>query len=101
MQNLYLLLGFGIRSKDTYTRITQVSPFFILGRLREHLRLWVLQVPFTSQVIFYFFLRRPLATRQRTVYSMKAEMVDDHHLKLHLSTQAGTYPLHIKSVNCF
>ncbi|XP_060069960.1 tRNA pseudouridine synthase Pus10-like [Ylistrum balloti] len=35
--------------------------------------------------------RRPLATRERTVYTMSAERVDDHHFKLNLETQAGTY----------
>ncbi|XP_048732114.2 tRNA pseudouridine synthase Pus10-like [Ostrea edulis] len=35
--------------------------------------------------------RRPLATRERVVYSMAAEKVDDLHFNLSLSTQAGTY----------
>ncbi|KAK3093377.1 hypothetical protein FSP39_014750 [Pinctada imbricata] len=35
--------------------------------------------------------RRPLATRERTIYSMSAEKLDDHHFSLYLSTQAGTY----------
>ncbi|XP_021347357.1 putative tRNA pseudouridine synthase Pus10 [Mizuhopecten yessoensis] len=35
--------------------------------------------------------RRPLATRERTVYTMSAERIDDHHFKLNLETQAGTY----------
>lgn len=35
--------------------------------------------------------RRPLATRERTVYTMFAEKIDDHHFKLNLETQAGTY----------
>ncbi len=35
--------------------------------------------------------RRPLATRDRTVYTTRAELIDKHHFKLHLSTQAGTY----------
>ncbi|XP_045114054.1 tRNA pseudouridine synthase Pus10-like [Portunus trituberculatus] len=35
--------------------------------------------------------RRPLATRSRTILSMKAHPVDQHFFKLHLTTQAGTY----------
>ena len=35
--------------------------------------------------------RRSLATREKVVHSMRCERVDDHHFKLHLSTQAGTY----------
>lgn len=35
--------------------------------------------------------RRPLATRERVVYSMSAEKVDDLHFTLNLLTQAGTY----------
>lgn len=35
--------------------------------------------------------RRTLATRERTVHSMSATPIDDHHFKLTLSTQAGTY----------
>ena len=35
--------------------------------------------------------RRSLATRDKVVYSMRCERVDDHHFKLHLNTQAGTY----------
>lgn len=35
--------------------------------------------------------RRPLATRDRIVHWMKTERVDDHHFRLELSTQAGTY----------
>lgn len=36
--------------------------------------------------------RRPLATRERSVYSMSTERVDDLNFKLFLCTQAGTYP---------
>lgn len=35
--------------------------------------------------------RRSLATRDKVVHNMRCEHVDDHHFKLHLSTQAGTY----------
>ncbi|XP_062575484.1 tRNA pseudouridine synthase Pus10-like [Saccostrea cucullata] len=35
--------------------------------------------------------RRPLATRERIVYSISAEKIDDLHFTLSLSTQAGTY----------
>nr|XP_022330873.1 putative tRNA pseudouridine synthase Pus10 [Crassostrea virginica] len=35
--------------------------------------------------------RRPLATRERVIYSMSTEKVDDLHFTLNLSTQAGTY----------
>ena len=35
--------------------------------------------------------RRSMATRERTVFSMRGEMVDPHHFTLHLVTQAGTY----------
>ena len=35
--------------------------------------------------------RRSLATRPRTIHTMRGEQVDDHHFYLHLTTQAGTY----------
>ncbi|NWR80206.1 PUS10 synthase, partial [Centropus unirufus] len=35
--------------------------------------------------------RRPLAVRYRFVHSMKTEYVDEHHFRLRLKTQAGTY----------
>ena len=35
--------------------------------------------------------RRTLATRERTVHSLRAEFADSHHFRLLLSTQAGTY----------
>ncbi|XP_071832444.1 tRNA pseudouridine synthase Pus10-like [Apostichopus japonicus] len=35
--------------------------------------------------------RRPLATREKIVHSLSTTPVDDHHFKLHLCTQAGTY----------
>uniref|UniRef100_UPI00398EAE2C tRNA pseudouridine synthase Pus10 isoform X1 n=1 Tax=Pristiophorus japonicus TaxID=55135 RepID=UPI00398EAE2C len=35
--------------------------------------------------------RRPLAVRTRTIHSMKVEYVDQHHFRLYLKTQAGTY----------
>ncbi|XP_071503978.1 tRNA pseudouridine synthase Pus10-like [Diadema antillarum] len=35
--------------------------------------------------------RRPLATRERTIHSMSSEIIDEHHFKLFLCTQAGTY----------
>ena len=35
--------------------------------------------------------RRPLAVRERTVYSMHSEIMDSHRFKLYLCTQAGTY----------
>lgn len=35
--------------------------------------------------------RRSIATRERTIYSMRGELVDSHHFFLHLVTQAGTY----------
>ena len=35
--------------------------------------------------------RRTLATRERTVYSLRGEFADSHHFRLFLSTQAGTY----------
>ena len=35
--------------------------------------------------------RRSLATRARTIHTMRGELVDDHHFYLHLTTQAGTY----------
>ncbi|EMP41914.1 Putative tRNA pseudouridine synthase Pus10 [Chelonia mydas] len=37
--------------------------------------------------------RRPLAVRSRVIHTMKSEYIDDHHFRLHLKTQAGTYPL--------
>ncbi|XP_066468029.1 tRNA pseudouridine synthase Pus10 [Tiliqua scincoides] len=35
--------------------------------------------------------RRPLAVRVRTIHSMRSEYIDEHHFRLHLKTQAGTY----------
>ncbi|XP_028580995.2 tRNA pseudouridine synthase Pus10 isoform X2 [Podarcis muralis] len=35
--------------------------------------------------------RRPLAVRVRVIYTMQSEYIDDHHFRLHLKTQAGTY----------
>ncbi|XP_056423660.1 tRNA pseudouridine synthase Pus10 isoform X3 [Hyla sarda] len=35
--------------------------------------------------------RRPLASRSRNIHTMKTEYVDEHHFRLYLKTQAGTY----------
>ena len=35
--------------------------------------------------------RRALATRERTIHTMKSNYIDSHHFQLELSTQAGTY----------
>ncbi|XP_013790475.2 putative tRNA pseudouridine synthase Pus10, partial [Limulus polyphemus] len=35
--------------------------------------------------------RRPLAVRERVIYEMLAEKMDEHRFQLNLSTQAGTY----------
>ncbi|NWZ21803.1 PUS10 synthase, partial [Asarcornis scutulata] len=35
--------------------------------------------------------RRPLAIRCRIIHTMKSEYIDEHHFRLHLKTQAGTY----------
>ncbi|XP_040207074.1 tRNA pseudouridine synthase Pus10 [Rana temporaria] len=35
--------------------------------------------------------RRPLASRIRLVHTMNTEYVDEHHFRLYLKTQAGTY----------
>uniref|UniRef100_F6PZI5 tRNA pseudouridine synthase Pus10 n=1 Tax=Xenopus tropicalis TaxID=8364 RepID=F6PZI5_XENTR len=35
--------------------------------------------------------RRPLASRSRTIHTMRTEHVDEHHFRLYLKTQAGTY----------
>ncbi|KAM3932158.1 tRNA pseudouridine synthase Pus10 [Leptodactylus fuscus] len=35
--------------------------------------------------------RRPLAARSRVIHTMKTEYVDEHHFRLYLKTQAGTY----------
>ncbi|XP_053102989.1 tRNA pseudouridine synthase Pus10 isoform X3 [Hemicordylus capensis] len=35
--------------------------------------------------------RRPLAVRVRIIHSMQSEYIDEHHFRLHLKTQAGTY----------
>ena len=35
--------------------------------------------------------RRSLATRERTIFSLRTEFVNSRHFKLHLCTQAGTY----------
>lgn len=36
--------------------------------------------------------RRPLAVRCRLIHTMSSEYIDEHHFRLHLKTQAGTYP---------
>uniref|UniRef100_A0A8C5T5Y0 tRNA pseudouridine synthase Pus10 n=1 Tax=Malurus cyaneus samueli TaxID=2593467 RepID=A0A8C5T5Y0_9PASS len=35
--------------------------------------------------------RRPLAVRCRVIHTMKSEYIDEHHFRLQLKTQAGTY----------
>lgn len=35
--------------------------------------------------------RRPLAVRERYIFSMKSERIDSNHWNLFLKTQAGTY----------
>nr|XP_045225181.1 tRNA pseudouridine synthase Pus10 isoform X2 [Macaca fascicularis] len=35
--------------------------------------------------------RRPLAVRARVIHSMETQYVDEHHFRLRLKTQAGTY----------
>ncbi|XP_041108951.1 putative tRNA pseudouridine synthase Pus10 [Polyodon spathula] len=35
--------------------------------------------------------RRPLAVRPRIIHTMRAEFLDEHHFRLYLKTQAGTY----------
>uniref|UniRef100_A0A8V0Z2S0 tRNA pseudouridine(55) synthase n=1 Tax=Gallus gallus TaxID=9031 RepID=A0A8V0Z2S0_CHICK len=35
--------------------------------------------------------RRPLALRCRIIHTMKSQYIDEHHFRLHLKTQAGTY----------
>uniref|UniRef100_A0A4W3GLD0 tRNA pseudouridine(55) synthase n=1 Tax=Callorhinchus milii TaxID=7868 RepID=A0A4W3GLD0_CALMI len=35
--------------------------------------------------------RRPLAVRFRVIHSMKVDYIDQHHFRLYLKTQAGTY----------
>ncbi|OXB76134.1 UNVERIFIED_CONTAM: hypothetical protein H355_005345 [Colinus virginianus] len=35
--------------------------------------------------------RRPLALRCRIIHTMKSEYIDEHHFRLRLKTQAGTY----------
>ncbi|XP_069464132.1 tRNA pseudouridine synthase Pus10 isoform X2 [Ambystoma mexicanum] len=35
--------------------------------------------------------RRPLAVRVRIIHTMRTEYVDEHHFRLYLKTQAGTY----------
>lgn len=35
--------------------------------------------------------RRTLATRDRTIHTMRGELVNEHHFRLKLTTQAGTY----------
>ncbi|KFW76036.1 Putative tRNA pseudouridine synthase Pus10, partial [Phalacrocorax carbo] len=35
--------------------------------------------------------RRPLAVRCRIIHTMKSQYIDEHHFRLHLKTQAGTY----------
>ncbi|KAF7252805.1 putative tRNA pseudouridine synthase Pus10 [Varanus komodoensis] len=35
--------------------------------------------------------RRPLAVRARIIHTMRSEYIDEHHFRLHLKSQAGTY----------
>uniref|UniRef100_A0A8D0GJP7 tRNA pseudouridine synthase Pus10 n=1 Tax=Sphenodon punctatus TaxID=8508 RepID=A0A8D0GJP7_SPHPU len=35
--------------------------------------------------------RRPLAVRPRVIHTMQSAYIDEHHFRLHLKTQAGTY----------
>lgn len=35
--------------------------------------------------------RRTLAVREKVIYSMKTQLLDSHHFRFHLVTQAGTY----------
>ncbi|KAJ7341302.1 hypothetical protein JRQ81_005241 [Phrynocephalus forsythii] len=35
--------------------------------------------------------RRPLAVRVRAIHTMRSEYIDEHHFRLRLKTQAGTY----------
>ncbi|XP_036604635.1 tRNA pseudouridine synthase Pus10 isoform X2 [Trichosurus vulpecula] len=35
--------------------------------------------------------RRPLAVRTRLIHTMETHYIDEHHFRLHLKTQAGTY----------
>jgi tRNA pseudouridine synthase 10 len=35
--------------------------------------------------------RRTLAVREKVIYSMKTQLLDPHHFRFHLVTQAGTY----------
>nr|XP_045003522.1 tRNA pseudouridine synthase Pus10 isoform X2 [Jaculus jaculus] len=35
--------------------------------------------------------RRPLAVRTRVIHTMETHYLDEHHFRLHLKTQAGTY----------
>ncbi|XP_077189104.1 tRNA pseudouridine synthase Pus10 isoform X2 [Paroedura picta] len=35
--------------------------------------------------------RRPLAVRVRVIHTMQSEFIDEHHFRLRLKTQAGTY----------
>uniref|UniRef100_A0A8C4TGZ5 tRNA pseudouridine(55) synthase n=1 Tax=Erpetoichthys calabaricus TaxID=27687 RepID=A0A8C4TGZ5_ERPCA len=35
--------------------------------------------------------RRPLAVRPRVIHTMRVEFADEHHFRLYLKTQAGTY----------
>uniref|UniRef100_A0ACB8G9P0 tRNA pseudouridine synthase Pus10 n=1 Tax=Sphaerodactylus townsendi TaxID=933632 RepID=A0ACB8G9P0_9SAUR len=36
--------------------------------------------------------RRPLAVRVRVIHTIRSEYIDEHHFRLYLKTQAGTYP---------
>lgn len=41
--------------------------------------------------IFKIYPRRAIASRERTIHSLRAERLDPHHFQLYLETQAGTY----------
>jgi tRNA U54 and U55 pseudouridine synthase Pus10 len=36
-------------------------------------------------------LRRTVLTRPRTITKIKAELIDEHHFRIKMTTQAGTY----------
>ena len=49
-------------------------------------------------VCFDLLCRRPLAVRERFIYSMTPERIDAHSFNLFLKTQAGTYPTSIFTI---
>lgn len=60
-------------------------PIYFVTFLRQELKL-------DQKTPLRVLHRRPLAVRCRIIHTMKSQYIDEHHFRLHLKTQAGTYP---------